>query len=204
MVLAVLVRDALVHPGVHTLDRPTIDVLRIPEPPVLVETLEESSGVAPRVRDGQPQPKWRHIREEPLGHLPDRIRNTRGLVELHHHADLAVGPGEGVGVLCGPRLRLDVVILRVHLQLRLDEIGEPSCRAHGHGGLLEPVAVDGHGVPLAELRHRPRSKLRLGVGRHDRGAPDPARLHPEVEHREPCALADPPARRQGHVQGRRG
>ena len=168
-----------------------------------METLKEAACVAARVRDRQPQAQRSQVGKEALGHLPDGVRNTGRFVELDHHADLAVCTGERVRVLFRPRLCIGVVILGVHLQLVLDQRSEPLRRSQAHGTLLEPVAVDAHGVPLTQLGHGSGAQLCLGVGGHDGSGPDPAGHDPHVQHGQKRRLTDPATRANRQINRRR-
>ena len=75
-VAAVLRNDLLVDRLVRVLDVAGVNVLRMPELPLGMETLEEIALVAPRVAKRHPKAVRRVLCEEALGDVPDWVRNA--------------------------------------------------------------------------------------------------------------------------------
>ena len=193
----VLVDDLLVDLRVQPLHRPRVDLLRLPIRPVLVERLEKRAGVAPGVAENEPVPMRADVREEALGHVPDHLGDAGRLVEQDHHAPGIVRSGERVRVILAPKLGLGIVILRVDPELLHQELREPVIRTHQGRRDLEPVGVQTHGHPLAELGPGAALELLLRVGGHDARPAEPGAHEPVDQPPHERALARATAGRHG-------
>ena len=187
---AILLDHLLEHLGVGALDVAGVDLVLVPERRRTVEALIKGAGVAARVGERKPEAVRRRLGKEALADRVDRLRYAGAFVKYQHHAIGRVDTGECVGHLLRPELGLRVVVAAVDIHVALDSLAEPRRRLDGCGRAVEPVAVDRHGHPLADLRPRPRSELLVGVGRNDHRRAEAGRQHPMHQPAHQRRLAD--------------
>jgi len=166
-------------------DLAAVDLVALPAVPEAAETLAEATGVARRVTGGQPQYLGVAISQGALDRLPNRIGNSRGLVEGDEQAPaLVVQAGEGLGAAQAPRHGVDAP----RPLMRGLDAGDG-----GHGD-IEPIGADGEPQPFGELGPRLGLELRRRVGGNDpaRVAEGGERPHDDPRHQR--RLADAMAR----------